>query len=120
MKKALYWTFGIVGAVVLWQWWISRRTNTQAAQYYDSTAASQKEGGKALTQQLAAFFPPLAHFVDISARVFNGNPIAPVLTGDGTLLTPGSKDVDTYQTDTGDRFYLFGAGALLDRSGIEN
>ena len=113
MKKTVYWIIGSFAVIGLWQWWINRRTNLTNKQYHDATKASQKEGAQAMTQQLAAFLPPLSHLFDISARVFNGNPVAPILTGDGTLISPTAKDVNSYSTDTGQQYYLFGPNAVL-------
>ncbi len=120
MKRLTYWIIGGTAIVVLWQWWINRRTNLTTKQYNDSTKASQKEGAKAMTQQLASFMAPLSHLVDISARVFNGNPIAPILTGDGTVIPAGAKDVNSYSTDSGQQYYFFGANPVMIMDGIEN
>ena len=113
MKKLLI--FGGLGLVAFvgWQWYIGRRTNTTIKQYNDATKASQKEGQQALNTQLAAYQPMLANLVSLSGRIFNNNPIAPILRSDGTLVSPDSKDLSDVDDSHNSSFMLFGAQSLF-------
>jgi hypothetical protein len=111
MKKTLLFLAGGFVIFAGWQWWLSRRTNTQTQQYFDATNASRKESAKAGGQQLAAYsslVPPLTNVVNLAGRIFNANPTAPILTGDGDLVSASSKTLDDVDGDQGNSGMLFG------------
>jgi hypothetical protein len=111
MRKTLIFIAGGIAIFAAWQWWLSRRTNTQSKQYFDSTNASRRESSRAGARQLDAYsslVPPLSNVVNLAGRIFNGNPIAPILTGDGDLVMPQNKTFDDVDGNQGNSTMLFG------------